>query len=136
MLHEDGTTRSMCRASWPPVVIYPAGVLLAGMLACLREVVGLLCMLVFLRGLVNTHLTNASFTFCTPVACKTPWFRPGDQLAVVGRFKHLHSPREDVPTLFKQTIDLILAALLHIMHLSFCPESVTFVPHVHVHVAT
>ena len=39
-----------------------------------REVVGLFCMLVLLRGLVSTHLTDV-FNSCTLAACEPEWPR-------------------------------------------------------------
>ncbi len=40
----------------------------------MREVFGLFCMLVLLRGLVSKHLTDASIS---AAACEASWFRPG-----------------------------------------------------------
>ncbi len=62
----------------------------------MREVFGLFCILVLLRGLVSKHLTDASISG-TLAACGASWSRPGeltcDWWAAVNIHIHINTKR-------------------------------------------
>ncbi len=95
---------------------------------CMRVVVGLLCMLVLLRGLVSTHLTDACLDICTLVwACGTstkPKLRglgQGNSLAIVWAAVNINVHNQKLAaTIHQAQIKIVIFIGSHWLHTLHC----------------